>query len=524
MKRAVHLLLIGLCYLAWLIPTQAQTQQWQWANNQPFSVRAVATDAAGNAYVTGQFSGTITVGSQQFASTSAITDLIVAKFNAAGQAQWATTLGALPAYPGAINSTYVAGRDISVNPLTGEATVLGDLNGIFASSVPGTNLSADYSTDKLVVVKLSAGGQVQWTLQGGSTSFPTRALALATDAANNCYVTGNGYGLRLSNGTNIFTGSRQMFMFSVTGTAAFRWSLTSFAQLNAGGVDVATDAQNGAYLLGTYNGPLTIGGIALPSRVPGTVLARLNASTGAVQWARSDASGASNVAADAAGNCYLAGGFSGTYTLGAASLTAAAGPEGFLARFDAAGTVAWLKSVGPAESGASVALADAGPRVLLKRSSGVAALLGLLPDGSAGWEEQVSGVSEAQRLACVSGAQGGRVVVGGNCGGPASFGSHSVGSGNFLSSISYGGAPVLVGGVGVYPNPAQNQLNLILPQTPGTSALLFNAQGRVVWQHLGSDGAGASAVAVNVASWPRGFYTLRVISGGKVVTIRVQLI
>ncbi|GAB3828747.1 T9SS type A sorting domain-containing protein [Hymenobacter jeollabukensis] len=531
MKRVLPLLLTALCYLLWLLPARAQAPQWQWANAQSFVVNSVATDAQGNAYVTGQFSGSITVGRFSLTSSSAIGDLLVAKFGPTGRAEWVTPLAAQPFATGSSTGIFASGTDISVNPVTGESVVVGRMNGLFASSVPGSNLPPDqYITDKFVVLKLSAAGSIQWAVQGGSSNLPTTCNAIATDAAGNSYLTGISYGYRLSSGGSVAAGPRQLFVLSLNGAGAFRWNTLASAPLSSMGIDIGTDALHGVYMLGTYFGPLTIGGSTLPGPPSGTVLARLDGTTGNVAWARGDQSGATALAVDAAGHSYLAGGFSGTYALGAASLMASAGREGFVAHLDPAGTVAWLKSVGAAEANGGAALSDGAPVVWLKRSASGGAVIGLKPGGAISWELAASGIDGSKCLATAPGLTPlqRRVVTGGTFTGAATFGSYPVsaaGSGNFLASMRFV-QPIGPGNVvplSVYPNPAQNLLTVRLPTAPGTSVQLVSLQGRVVRQHLGSDGPGVSELVWNVADLPRGLYTVRAVGSGQVQTLLVEL-
>lgn len=497
--------------------------QWQWARNQPFTITAVATDAAGNAYVTGQFSGTITLGATQLTCTNNLHDLIVAKFDARGQVVWATALNAQPRYPTVLNSIFSTGNDISVNPATGEAYVVGTMNGRFAASVPGSNLPADYISDKFVVLKLAASGQLLWAVQGGGSSAPTRTLAVAADAQGNTYITGTTYGFLMSNGSRVQAGSRNMYVMSLNAAGGLRWAVVPGSTLSASGSDVAVDGAGGVYVTGCHFGPYTIGGLALP-QVDGPVLARLDAGTGAARWARGDVNGGTSLAADGVGRGFVAGYFSGTYTLSGTSLTATAGREGYVARFEPGGTLGWLKSVGPSDTNVGVTTGAAGPTVVLKRSASVAAVVGLRADGTPDWEAEASGISVSQRLGVVPGLTSGRVVVSGSSAGPATFGPYSMGSGDFVASVGFGARLAVVNGVRVYPNPASKELHLELPAVAGLSVLLFNSQGRLVRSLEAPDQLSAADAVLDVASLPRGFYILRVVGGGIVGKATIQLI
>ncbi|OON70538.1 hypothetical protein B0919_00475 [Hymenobacter sp. CRA2] len=514
-------------------PGWAQAPRWQWADAQPFTVRAVAADAAGNAYVTGSFTGTIRVGRFQLTSTSTIADLIVVKFSPQGQPEWATTLGALAPSPVVSNRTYAAGVDISVDAQNGGVAVVGGMSGLFGPNVPGISLDPTrYQGDNMLVLRLSASGQIQWAVQAGSSAgFPTRGNAIATDAQGNSYITGNGYGFALSNGPLISTGARQMFVISLNRAGSFRWNTPTFANLGASGLDIAADEVGSVYVLGSYVGPFSIGGVEL-ARQTGSALARLNSSTGTVVWARGDQEGATSLAVEPQGGAYVAGSFSGTYQLDAASISASAAREAFLARFTAGGAVTWLKALGTiTTAGVRVARADTGPVVLLKRSATVAAVLGLSNAGAISWEEQATGVESAEGLAVAPGAgpRQRRVLVGGQFAGRASFPPHTLqanGSSSYLASLLYTvpAAPPASLSATVFPNPARGRFSVLLPPLSGISASLINSQGRVMRTEADFLPGKLDDKQLDVVDLPRGLYILRVSWNGEVTTVQVQLI
>ncbi|SES81353.1 hypothetical protein [Hymenobacter actinosclerus] len=72
------------------------------------------------------------------------------------------------------------------------------------------------------------------------------------------------------------------------------------------------------------------------------------------------ATGTTVVAADAEGNLYQAGTFSNTTTVGGVTLVSQGGPDGFLAKYTADGTVLWVRQLGSAGAdGAAAVVVDA---------------------------------------------------------------------------------------------------------------------------------------------------------------------
>jgi hypothetical protein len=125
------------------------------------------------------------------------------------------------------------------------------------------------------------------------------------------------------------------------------------------GGGIACDGATGLYVTGQYLSGASFSGTNLSGS--GFFLARYN-TAGALEWVRSatSASGAAvghSVTVDPLGNCYVAGSFDGTTSFGATNLTSAGGSDVFLAKYDRAGTLLWAVQQGGAfdDSGRGVA-------------------------------------------------------------------------------------------------------------------------------------------------------------------------
>jgi hypothetical protein len=135
-----------------LAGTAAHSQTWQTvvatSGTGSSNVTATAADASGNVYLAGTFTGTVSFASTTLTARSAtVSNLFVAKWNAAGGFAWVQQAGA-----GADQPTAVAINDPSVY-------VTGFFNGptsSFGSSML-TNTSAA-STNDVFLAKLTDGG------------------------------------------------------------------------------------------------------------------------------------------------------------------------------------------------------------------------------------------------------------------------------------------------------------------------------------------------------------------------------
>ncbi|MEP7218573.1 MAG: SBBP repeat-containing protein, partial [Bacteroidota bacterium] len=124
-----------------------------------------------------------------------------------------------------------------------------------------------------------------------------------------------------------------------------------FDESNAVSID---DAGN-SYVAGRFTGEITFGSKTLStSAQAGVYLAKFTAG-GNLQWGVGVTGGevdVPSVCTDAAGNIFLAGGFSQTVFIGSNSraLTSLGGKDIFIAKFNPGGTLLWAKRAGGSES------------------------------------------------------------------------------------------------------------------------------------------------------------------------------
>lgn len=185
MKRLLLLFFLPAWLLVGLRPAAAQNCVWNQgiagANAAFNQHRLMATDAAGNSYATGTFSGQLVLGADTLreADTTATprrADIFLAKFNAAGQAVWAKRFGGLGA-----DSVSGLARDGAGNLF------------LAGSSAQGLVFGASTLAQKACwLAKCDANGNGQWLKPlFVSNSYESLISVITADNAGNCYLAAN---------------------------------------------------------------------------------------------------------------------------------------------------------------------------------------------------------------------------------------------------------------------------------------------------------------------------------------------
>ena len=128
---------------------------WQWAisSGDPSIGRSVSVDGSGNSYVTGSFTGSMTIGTTTLTSAG-VSDAFVAKYDTNGTAVWAVRMG---------GTNTDIGYSISVNSL-GNIYLTGSFTGI--ATIGTTTLTSTGSAD-IFIAKLDSNGNWLWSIKVG---------------------------------------------------------------------------------------------------------------------------------------------------------------------------------------------------------------------------------------------------------------------------------------------------------------------------------------------------------------------
>lgn len=156
----------------------------------------------------------------------------------------------------------------------------------------------------------------------------------------------------------VFIGCLCMLFQAVAQTPAFIWGKQTGSTGGDEGVALAVDAGGNVYYTGVFSGTVDFdpgrGIVNLTSAGSNDVyIAKMN-SSGQLLWAKGFGGAGldvgSAITADAFGNVYAAGWYSGTADFnpgaGVDSITSAGSDDIFIVRFDSSGNFAWVKSMG----------------------------------------------------------------------------------------------------------------------------------------------------------------------------------
>ena len=203
----------------------------------------------------------------------------------------------------------------------------------------------------------AAPGQADWRWVFGGSGNNDGVRHITSDAAGNSYVMGTVQNTTTWDGqTMTQIGLWDIFVAKLDPAGSVQWVRT----IGSAGSDIpdgiAVDGSGNVYALLSFNISMTIGGQTLASTgIFDIALVKFDAN-GTYQWMRkiggqtsSDDEDATGLSVDAQGNTTVLGTFDGTLKVGATSITATGvNQDLFLARFDAAGNLGWLKGKGHA--------------------------------------------------------------------------------------------------------------------------------------------------------------------------------
>lgn len=515
--------------LAGSLTSQAQTSSAPaWADARGISsgsVTKAVTDAAGNTYVTGIFDAAapVEIGGTTLTSQGG-NDGYLAKLTPGGTLAWVRQFG---------STGYDACQGVAVDA-TGNAYVVGSFSGVLDFGAVVLNGGP---SPRGYVVRFDAQGTASW----GQVLTTSSLADVATNAAGEVYVVGL-FSQALTVGPFTLTppntggiSSTFLLRYSAQGTvlqASVAYTYVPNTTTTYYFPSLAVGPGGEVYVYGVFVGSPQFGSTVVASRgaVDGFV-AKYNPQ-GTFGWVQQVGGSGDDrlrqISADAAGNVYATGSFTGPATIGAATLPGSGGPDGYVARFDAQGALQWTQVLGGSGvDGCLGNLVDAAGNLHVSGLfNGTATLAGttlssaggsdillasFTPQGTLRWTQQAGGPGNDSGLyLTLDGSQQLRVLgaYANNC----RFGTQTL---TTPTSAYYMATTGTVAGLRpgrglqalhLYPSPARTTVQVAgLPA--GLPVQLYDALGRVV------RAAVSGPAGVSVQGLAPGLYTLRAADG-----------
>jgi hypothetical protein len=332
---------------------------YQWATDMGatglVSARDVETDALGNVYTTGYFSGTVDFDAATAAGMeSALSndDIFVMKQDAAGNFLWVKKLSGK-----GYEYAYSLSVDINGNVLVG---------GMFDDDIyldPANTATTHVNTaglEDIVLTKFDPSGNVIWSYQLGGTGAD-RCYGVAFDANGNLACTGsfsnsvdfNPSTLAASVLTSV--GLRDCFVLRMLANGNFSWVRQRAGTNNEDGRAICFDDNNSVYVAGTFSGTTdfnygsTANTLTSAGGDDGFVM-RMQA-TGGLTWVKQigglQTETTTGIAFDNTYNSvYVCGMFTTSANFNGTTVTSSGGTNGYVYRLTISGINSWVRTLG----------------------------------------------------------------------------------------------------------------------------------------------------------------------------------
>jgi hypothetical protein len=360
--------------------------------------RGLCTDAAGNIYMTGEFGATATFGDFTV-ETKGDLDFFVAKYSPAGKCLWVRTAGGAKIDRGygvavdAQGNVFATGHCQSTNASFDGATmpnhgdydlfvVKYDANGKllwlrsgggagydFGHSIGVDKAGNCYFTGSFIgncefagttvtntrgghalLGKLTPAGDLAWLRvpHGPGSSVGGH---LAVDADGNTVVAGSVASVETFGDITLTNkGGREVCAVKYDTGGKALWAFKGDGSTNAMFASVAFDGHGEVCLSGMFQGALKLGGKTIESHGANDLLVAKLDAHGKLRWFHSGGGKGIDyalcIAADATGNCYATGEFTGAASIAGTAVTALGTRDLYVAKFDDSGALHWLRTAG----------------------------------------------------------------------------------------------------------------------------------------------------------------------------------
>ncbi len=297
----------------------------------------VATDRAGNCYVTGHYQSTNASFGGVPVPNAGDYDLFVAKYDPDGRLVWVRTGG---------GKGYDYGHGIAVAPDHG-VFVTGALVG---DGTMGESKVTAPGGSHVFCARYDEGGKLLWVTTALGNARGS-GHGIAVDAAGNAYVGGMSGGSGTLGGlvlTNV--AGRDVFVAKFTPAGKVSWVHEGFGSTNAMAHEITCDRAGNVWAAGMFKGHLQLGDRTVPSHGDSDLLLTSFTPSGQRLWTQTGGGPRVDyglgVTTDGAGNVFLTGEFTDKAVIAGTAIASRGSTDIYVAKFDRAGSLRWLAQAG----------------------------------------------------------------------------------------------------------------------------------------------------------------------------------
>ncbi|KQC06202.1 MAG: hypothetical protein APR54_01880 [Candidatus Cloacimonas sp. SDB] len=300
----------------------------------------ISIDSAGNSYIIGNFRGTATFGTTSITSTSIVyNDVFIAKADSDGNWLWARRCGA------------TWGNGIATDN-DGTCYITGYFD-IVSSGDFGTTTLTSLGNFDIFAAKLDTNGNWLWAVQAGGQD-EDYAWGISNDNSGNSYITGyfytavNSHICYFGDIELLSSSGYDIFVAKLDSNGNWLWAVNEGDDGHDYSYEISTNSNGVSFIIGEHSLPSDIGGTSMT--YSGTYVASISSSGNWLWAAETNGTAArygQNVCSDDYGNCYASGYFFGEANFGPYTLVGwNTTTDTFAAKLDSNGDWLWAVHTG----------------------------------------------------------------------------------------------------------------------------------------------------------------------------------
>ncbi|TXI88284.1 MAG: T9SS type A sorting domain-containing protein [Crocinitomicaceae bacterium] len=313
MKKQIILLLLFFFQVT-SFKSQVNCIDYSWLNNRGSDYQfgsskknGIATSSNGTSYIIGDFENYIDLGVEILFSSGHSS--FIAKLNSDGYYVWAKQI---------VSPNYCHVESISINS-TSEIYITGSYSGV--ASFDNITLSSSQNITNSFIAKLDSSGNFIWasSIVSNNSSSISICSDISIDANGNSYIAGSFTGsVNFGSTPNVTStqGGYSLFLAKIDNLGNFTW------RKNLGGTGnefetvvngIAVDQNGNSYITGGYKGTLSLGANTISSNTLQNLYIIKHNSQGDYVWHKTLTSSSPNthtgigIGLDGEGNCYFSG-------------------------------------------------------------------------------------------------------------------------------------------------------------------------------------------------------------------------